>query len=148
MLYTNDLWVYGDQALSTANEASLVFSVELEGKKFMVLGDYYDDLGILRNLYTAKTLKSDIMQVSHHGISNCGTALYPIIAPEWALWPLGTDYVEEYDRVISEHKINAYMKKMDKNKVFMAKDDIVILTVDNGSISAQVFDTDEIYLAS
>ena len=148
MLYTNDLWVYGDQALSTANEASLVFSVELEGKKFMVLGDYYDDLGILRNLYTAKTLKSDIMQVSHHGISNCGTALYPIIASEWALWPLGTDYVEEYDRVISEHKINAYMKKMDKNKVFMAKDDIVILTVDNGSISAQVFDTDEIYLAS
>ncbi len=148
MLYSNDLWVYGDQALKTANEASLVFTVELEGKKFMCLGDYYDDLGILRELYSSATLKSDIMQVSHHGISNCGEKLYPIIAPEWALWPLGTDYVAEYDRVISEHKINAYMKKMDKNKVFMAKDDIVILTLDNGSISAQVYDTDEQYLAS
>ena len=148
MLYTNDLWVYGKQELKTANEASLVFTVELEGKKFMVLGDYYDDLGILRSLYSSSTLKSDIMQVSHHGISNCGTKLYPIIAPEWALWPLGTDYVKEYNRVISEHQMNAYMKTMDKNKVFMAKDDIVILTLNNGNITAQVFETDAIYLAS
>ena len=148
MLYTNDLWVYGKQELKTANEASLVFTVELEGKKFMVLGDYYDDLGILRSLYSSSTLKSDIMQVSHHGISNCGTLLYPIIAPEWALWPLGTDYIKEYDRVISEHRMNAYMKTMDKNKVFMAKDDIVILTLDNGNIASQVFETDAIYLAS
>ena len=81
-------------------------------------------------------------------ISNCGTALYPIIAPEWALWPLGTDYVEEYDRVISEHRINAYMKTMDKNKVFMAKDDIVVLTLKGGSINAKVFETVEIYLTS
>lgn len=148
VLYTNDLWVYGKQELKTANEASLVFTVELEGKKFMVLGDYYDDLGILRSLYSSSTLKSDIMQVSHHGISNCGTKLYPIIAPEWALWPLGTDYVKEYNRVISEHQMNAYMKTMDKNKVFMAKDDIVILTLNNGNITAQVFETDAIYLAS
>ena len=148
VLYTNDLWVYGKQELKTANEASLVFTVELEGKKFMVLGDYYDDLGILRSLYSSSTLKSDIMQVSHHGISNCGTKLYPIIAPEWALWPLGTDYVKEYNRVISEHQMNAYMKTMDKNKVFMAKDDIVILTLNNGNITAQVFETDAIYLVS
>ena len=148
VLYTNDLWVYGKQELKTANEASLVFTVELEGKKFMVLGDYYDDLGILRSLYSSSTFKSDIMQVSHHGISNCGTKLYPIIAPEWVLWPLGTDYVKEYNRVISEHQMNAYMKTMDKNKVFMAKDDIVILTLNNGNITAQVFETDAIYLAS
>ncbi len=148
MLYTNDLWEYSLKSLSTSNEASLVFTVETEGKKFMVLGDYYDDRGILRSLYSASTLKSDIMQVSHHGISNCGTKLYPIIAPEWVLWPLGTDYIEEYDRVISEHQMNAYMKTMDKNKVFMAKDDIVILTLNNGNITAQVFETDAIYLAS
>ncbi len=148
MLYTNDLWEHSLKPLSTSNEASLVFTVELEDKKFMVLGDYYDDRGILRSLYSADTLKSDIMQVSHHGISNCGTLLYPIIAPEWALWPLGSDYIEEYDRVVSEHQMNAYMKTMDKNKVFMAKDDIVILTLDNGNITAQVFETDAIYLAS
>ena len=148
VLYTNDLWAYGQQELTTANEASLVFSVELENTKFMVLGDYYDDLGILRKLYTAATLKSDIMQVSHHGISNCGPVLYSVIAPEWVLWPLGSDYVEEYDRVISQHQINSYMKTMDQDKVFMAKDDIVILTLDNGTISAQVFETDAIYLAS
>lgn len=148
MLYTNDLWEYSLKALSTSNEASLVFTVETEGKKFMVLGDYYDDRGILRSLYSASTLKSDIMQVSHHGISNCGTKLYPIIAPEWVLWPLGSDYIAEYDRVISEHQMNAYMKTMDKNKVFMAKDDIVILTLDNGNITSQVFETDAIYLAS
>ena len=89
MLYTNDLWEHKKQALKTHNEASTVFTVELEGKKLIILGDYYDDRGILRNLYTSETLKSDIMQVSHHGISNCGSLLYPIIAPEWALWPWG-----------------------------------------------------------
>ena len=150
MLYTNDLWEHKKQALKTHNEASTVFTVELEGKKLIILGDYYDDRGILRNLYTSETLKSDIMQVSHHGISNCGSLLYPIIAPEWALWPLGDDHwiSETEDRYISEHPINAYMKSMDQNKVFMAKDDIVILTVKDGNITSQIFENDAIYLAS
>lgn len=148
MLYTNDFWEYDQATLSTSNEASLVFTVELEDTKFIVLGDYYDDRGVLRKLYTAETLKSDIMQVSHHGISNCGTLLYPVIAPEWALWPLGSDYVEEYDRVISEHQINAYLKTLDKNKVFMAEDNIVVLTLKNGNITSELFDTADAYLAS
>ena len=150
LLYTNDLWEHKKQVLKTHNEASLVFTVELEGKKLIILGDYYDDSGILRNLYTAETLKSDIMQVSHHGISNCGSLLYPIIAPEWALWPLGDDHwiSESEDRYISDHPINAYMKSMDQNKVFMAKDDIVILTVKDGNITSQIFENDAIYLAS
>ena len=150
VLYTNDLWEHKKQTLKTHNEASTVFTVELEGKKLIILGDYYDDRGILRNLYTAETLKSDIMQVSHHGISNCGSLLYPIIAPEWALWPLGDDHwiSQTEDRYISEHPINAYMKSMDQNKVFMAKDDIVILTVKDGNITSQIFENDAIHLAS
>ena len=73
-----------------------------------------------------------------------------MIAPEWVLWPLGDDlWINETEnRYISEHPINAYMKTMDQNKVFMALDDIVILTIDNGNISSQVFETDAIYLAS
>ena len=55
---------------------------------------------------------------------------------------------EREDRYISEHPINAYMKTMDQNKVFMALDDIVILTIDNGNIASQVFETDAIYFAS
>ena len=150
MLFTNDVWDHNSQALKTQNEASLVFTVELEGKKLMILGDHYEDRGTLQKLYNEKTLKSDIMQVSHHGISNCGTNLYPMIAPEWVLWPLGDDlWINETEnRYISEHPINAYMKTMDQNKVFMALDDIVILTIDNGNISSQVFETDAIYLAS
>ena len=147
MLYTNDLWDYKTSKLTSSNYASLVFTIEMEGKKIMMLGDYAD-AGTLRSLYSRTTLKSDIMQVSHHGISDCGTLLYPIVAPEWALWPLGSDYIEEYDRVVSEHPMNAYMKTMDPNKVFMAEDNVVILTLDNGNVSAQVFDTDSVYFAS
>ena len=147
MLYTNDLWDYKTTSLTSSNFASLVFTIEMEGKKIMMLGDYAD-AGTLRSLYSSKTLKSDIMQVSHHGISDCGTLLYPIVAPEWALWPLGSDYIEKYDRVVSEHQMNAYMKTMDKNKVFMAEDNIVILTLNDGTVYAQVFDTDTVYFAS
>ena len=150
ILFSNDVWNHNAQALKTQNEASLVFTVELEGKKLIVLGDYYEDRGTLRNLYSKDTLKSDIMQVSHHGISNCGTFLYPIIAPEWALWPLGVDHwiSDSEDRYISEHSMNAYMKTMDEDKVFMALDDIVILTVDDGNITSCVFEDCSDYLAS
>ena len=150
ILFTNDVWDHNAQALKTQNEASLVFTVELEGKKLMILGDHYEDRGTLQNLYNDETLKSDIMQVSHHGISNCGTNLYPIIAPEWALWPLGNDHWVNgsEDRYISEHSMNAYMKTMDQSKVFMALDNIVILTLDDGNITSQVHDSAEAYLNS
>ena len=150
MLFTNDVWDHNAQALKTQNEASLVFTVELEGKKLMILGDHYEDRGALQKLYNDETLKSDIMQVSHHGISNCGTNLYPIIAPEWALWPLGDDHwiSNTEDRYISEHSMNAYMKTMDQSKVFMALDNIVILTLDDGNITSQVHESAEAYLNS
>ena len=150
ILYSNDLWDHNSVELSTHNEASLVFTVELEGKKFIVLGDYYDDLALIRKLYSAATLKSDIMQVAHHGISNGSPMLYSTIAPEWVLWPLGDDHwlVDGEDRYISEHEMNAYMKTLDQDKVFMALDDIVILTLKDGNITSKVYDSCNAYLAS
>ena len=150
ILYSNDLWDYNSVELSTHNEASLVFTVELEGKKFIVLGDYYDDLALIRKLYSAATLKSDIMQVAHHGISNGSPTLYSTIAPEWVLWPLGNDHWidEDEDRYISEHEMNAYMKTLDQDKVFMALDDIVILTLKDGNITSKMYDSCNAYLAS
>ena len=36
----------------------------------MILGDYSEDAPVMLKLYTAATLKSDIVQVAHHGISD------------------------------------------------------------------------------
>ena len=150
MLYTLEMC---EDKLTDYNTTSLVFTVEAEGYKFMVLGDYAEQGKTLRNMYTSKTLKSDIMQVSHHGVAGQSNDTYKIIAPEYALWPAG-DYVVSftYNGAVQTVKLketswNAYMlEEMDQSKVFWALDDIVILTLGENGITSQTFENDTAYL--
>ena len=80
------------------NDTSLIFTIEAEGTKIMILGDCYTKTcSVLRSVYTADTLNSDVVQVAHHGIG-CGksdpyTAVYKMIDAEYAFWPAGSyDY--------------------------------------------------------
>lgn len=69
------------------NAASLITKVHLAGQTFMFLAD---DEGqsdeILPKMYS-KALKSDFVQVAHHGYSGGSDKLYDLISPEYAMWP-------------------------------------------------------------
>ncbi len=150
MLYSLD--VYRSE-LTDYNNTSLAFTIEAEGYKWMVFGDYSEGGQTLRSMYSAKTLKSDIMQVSHHGVAGQSTQTYEIVAPEYALWPAGDYFVSfVYNGAVQniqlkEQSWNKYMmEKMDQSKVFWAKDDIVILTLGADGITSQTFETDTAYL--
>lgn len=76
------------------NDTSLVFQIETEdGTRLMILGDCYPcEAEVIDKLYSGETLKSDIVQVSHHGIEGVGhgDSLYENIGATAALWPAGT----------------------------------------------------------
>lgn len=81
-------------AIRNNNWHSLVFTVEIDGQRTLWLGDVTEAAAtVLLKMY-GDTLKSDIMQLSHHGIRN-GTGLhmdntyemYKKIHADIVLWP-------------------------------------------------------------
>lgn len=147
MLYT--LEVSADQ-LKNYNNSSLVFTVKAEGKQIMMLGDYSETAPMLLKLYTAATLKSDVVQVAHHGISDGSNLLNRAIEAEYALWPVVALQLKTYWQTnpknidLSTYGFNSYFMNMAQDKVFVAGDDVVVITL-AGDITATAYDNFEAY---
>lgn len=71
------------------NEASTVIRVTAGGQRILFLGDIMS-LASERMLaeIPADALKSDLVQVAHHGYDGASVALYQAIDPETLLWPM------------------------------------------------------------
>ncbi len=92
------------------NDTSVVYRVRCKGQSFMVLGDStYDSANILLRRYGA-ALKSDIMQVAHHGYDGVD-ALYRAIDPTVVLWPCPDQWFHEARRwnEVARWKFNEYL---------------------------------------
>ena len=86
-LCTHEDWVGtdGNTTLgSDMNTASTVLKITIDGKTLMLLGDITKS-DQLEKMYTS-TLKSDIVQVAHHGYNRL-TSLYNAIAAQYAICP-------------------------------------------------------------
>ena len=78
--------------MTTFNSSSIVPRIEIEGQSFTMLGDLYTDgCTALAKLY-GKELKTDFLQVAHHGASGGVYETNKLLDPAVLLWPLG-----EYD---------------------------------------------------
>ena len=78
--------------MTTFNSSSIVPRIEIEGQSFTMLGDLYTDgCNALAKLY-GKELKTDFLQVAHHGASGGVYETNKLLDPIVLLWPLG-----EYD---------------------------------------------------
>ena len=144
ILYTLDVY---ESALTDFNNSSVVFAVEAEGQKMMFLGDYMDEGKTLMSLYSAQTLKSDIVQITHHGIGGRGGAinnLYKAIAPTYAFWPGLRIYEHNTYRDLYNEAENQYIVK--NSEIFMAEDNVHVFTVKDCTV--EVYDTVAAYLAS
>lgn len=108
-LYTLEL--YAPSPLTYYNTSSLVSSVTLCGQKFMMTGDMSEDANaIICKLY-GTTLKSDIVQVAHHGYQGGSTKFYSLVDPTWAFWPINKS---AYDTLKTNAR-NEYMFKSGTN---------------------------------
>ena len=135
------------------NNTSLVFTLETENTKILMLGDYSEDAKTLMSLYTAETLKSDVMQVGHHGVSGQSMVLPTIVAPEYALWPVIALQFKAYyasgapqtDLTVQSFN-NYFVNVMDAEKVFVAGDNITVATLNKGAITVNAHDSITEYL--
>lgn len=77
----------GTTKITNFNDSSTVIRITIDGKTFMILGDI-DSLGqdTILEMYQSDTLKSDVVQVSHHGYNDL-PELYAAIAAPLALFP-------------------------------------------------------------
>ncbi len=85
ILYSQDFEIH----TNCANNASLVFRMELGGKSVMFTGDSGVEAGrkVVRLWRDSGLLKCDICQMAHHGQNGCGREFYEAVAPQVCLWP-------------------------------------------------------------
>jgi beta-lactamase superfamily II metal-dependent hydrolase len=77
------------------NDASLIFKMTSNGVSTLFLADAEAQTTNLLNKMYGSTLKSDIMQIAHHGYSGGSISLYQNIDPSWTLWPTNQTCFEE-----------------------------------------------------
>lgn len=80
------------------NSSSTIFTVKIAGQKMLFVGDV-SDVGASRlNSVFGTALKSDFVQVAHHGINNGGTIknMYLNADPTYVLYPAPLSWFESY----------------------------------------------------
>lgn len=131
------------------NASTLVTRLEWDGKSFMMFADHADfegnerypassfNNGAIRRMY-GDYLKSDVVQVAHHGLGGGGTAaLYELVDAKYAMWPIGE---VKYNRHrLWEGKVNSWFFR-DDVKTFRSFDKLQILYVENGEICWREYD--------
>lgn len=81
----NDRGVY---TYNGVNNSSMVYKIRVSGQSILILGDLaYDGGKDLIKTCTAAELKSDIVQMAHHGQQGVDQDAYVLIAPTTCLWP-------------------------------------------------------------
>lgn len=108
--YYSTIELVAPQACDTGNTTSAVFSVTAEGQKIMFLGDSSNTMtDVLIKCY-GNELKSDIVQVAHHGAPGGTVELYKRIDARVAFWPLGVwDYYNFGGHGRKNETWNAYL---------------------------------------
>ena len=120
ILYTFDDFLPGKMAY--ANTTSLVCRISMGGQTVMILGDSNTPSNnILCTMY-GNYLKSDIVQVTHHGSSGGTVQVYDLIDADTALWPGG----ERSYKSRSRRDENAFLLKNVRD-VYVAADDVYTL---------------------
>lgn len=163
-------YVYKDYESLDFNESSAVYRVKNDNGSVIFLGDCYDKVSRFIIDTYGDGLKSEMMQVSHHGVEQATLELYDIIAPSLAFWPCD-EWLLTHERgttkkqyllsneSIYEHIIHGYgnatrplsYKAQPKETVEVLKDGITVygsesvsnMMVDNGVIKYKVRSTDE-----
>ena len=89
---------------AAGNDTSTVIRLNIKGQKIILLADAYDGIdNALQYTYTSSYLKSDIMQMAHHGFSDgVSSDVIDVIDPDVILWPMDVvRYEKETGEIIA-----------------------------------------------
>ena len=68
------------------NDASLILRFEINGTSLLFMADADQAVSNLLTTIYGNMLKSNIMQVNHHGYSGATCGLYDCVSPEYTMW--------------------------------------------------------------
>lgn len=122
ILYTFEDFEPGN--LPYHNTTSLVFRISMGGQTVMVLGDAYTLSNNIMSQMYGDYLKSDIVQVTHHGYQGGTVQVYNLINAPTAIWPGGQRNFGK----LSERTENAHVIKISRD-LYIAGDDAITLTL-------------------
>lgn len=115
------------------NNSSMVFKLKVNNKSILFLGDTGEESSNKLVKEYGKKLKSDIVQVAHHGQQGAIEELYKLVKPEICLWPTeewlwNNDWGEGYNTgPFKTLETREWMEKLNIKKNYIAKDgDITI----------------------
>lgn len=97
MLFTFEDYQKPSKNLTFFNDSSLVFRLTLSdntanSKTFLMLGDASEDANAIITARYGSYLKSDAVQVAHHGFNGGIAAVYNAISAPVVFWPTGVAY--------------------------------------------------------
>lgn len=74
---------------SVCNNSSLIFKITIDGKSALFLSDVGEEVGdlVLERYKGTGKLKSDVVQMAHHGYGGVNKDFYAAVAPTTCLWP-------------------------------------------------------------
>ena len=104
----NFIYTYHDGLFSNLmNDSSLVFKITTPNKTVLFLGDLGPEGGDVLYDESRRLLKSDIVQMAHHGHMNVGMEIYAAIQPEICMWCCP-------DWLYNEPEIPSYLEDREK----------------------------------
>lgn len=84
-----EIWLTPDESIkqNIVNESSLVIRAQIGQESILFLADLGEQGGFrLRRMYKEE-LKSDVVQMAHHGSNGVAFIIYDMIGPRVCLWP-------------------------------------------------------------
>ena len=150
VIYTIDLY---ERKLDDYNNTSIVFKLEAEDTSMLFLADYDDKGRTMNELYRASTLKSDIVQMAHHGLpENSSNAITSVIKPTYVFWPAGaqvvkkgtTQYPDGLDLFTVEQ--NQWVLNNCEGNIYLAEDNVYVFNMKDRTV--EKYETVAEYLAS
>ncbi len=128
-LYTHEDFVTKTRSVGTVknnwNNSSLIFSLEIAGQKIMFTGDSQEIPNNLTASIYGDYLKSDILQVCHHGGVGGTNQLYNRIDPEVALFTTSDElmpvYISKWSynyHLVNELHVKEYFNSADRITTF------------------------------
>jgi beta-lactamase superfamily II metal-dependent hydrolase len=116
------------KSITDINWATMVVRITVDGTSTLLLGDAYDDVAPFLTSTYGSYLKSDMVQLAHHGTYPGTEALYTNINAQVLFWP--SDAVNAKNRYNESGKYGPLRKAISVAKdVYLASEGTVTLTL-------------------
>ena len=103
VLYTWEMFPSSADTISFFNESCIIFTLTMEGQRIMQLGDCAPNTTRAMEKIYGESLKSDFIQVAHHGMVGASETLNKLIGADVVMWP-ASDYRYEIGKLDEHNK--------------------------------------------